>query len=168
MENAQQSPISGCIISILVADGVDIDAIVAVRMALKESGVSTRIVASHPGAIKSAQGIPIVTDCSLRLDESLRCDAVFIPGGNAIDRLCHDENALYFVRKAYKTGKVLASSDGGERVIIKAAQSANLPNGTFTGQGVVNHSDNDPHFFRRLAAAMAQRHFLNRPDAELI
>lgn len=168
MEKAEQSPISGCIISILVADGVDIDAIVAVRMALKESGVSTLIVASHAGAIKSAQGIPIVTDCSLPLDESLPCDAVFIPGGNAIERLCHNENALYFVRKAYKTGKVIASSDGGEKLVIKAAQSANLPNGAFIGEGVVNHTDNDPYFFRRLADAIAKRHLLYRPDADLI
>jgi len=168
MEKAQQTDISGCIISILVADGVDIDAIVAVRAALKDSGVSTRVVASHAGAIKSTQGIPVVVDCQLPIDDSLRCDAVFIPGGKAIERMCSNKDALTFIRNAYKHGKVLASSDGGEKLIIKAAQSASLPNGTFIGEGVVNHSDNDPHFFKRLATAIAQRHLLHRPDANLI
>jgi len=168
MEKTQQRNLTGSIISILVADGVDLDDIVAVRSALKESGVSTRIVASHAGAIKSVQGIPVATSCSLPVDDSLACDAVFIPGGRAIERMCNNKDVLHFILKAYKAGKVLASSDGGEKLIIKAAQSANLPNGTFIGEGVVNHSDNDPDFFKRLADAIANRQVLYRPDAELI
>jgi len=168
MEKTQQRDLAGSIISILVADGVDLDDIVAVRAALRESGVSTRIVASHAGAIKSVQGIPVATSCSFPVDDSLPCDAVFIPGGRSIESMCSNKDVLNFILKAYKAGKVLASSDGGEKLIIKAAQSANLPNGTFIGEGIVNHSDNDPNFFRRLIDAIAHRQELYRPDAELI
>ena len=168
MTPTQNAKVLGCNMIILVASGVDLDAIVAVRSTLKESGITTLVVASHPGAIKSAQGIPVVVDCSLPLDESLQFDAVFIPGGTGVERLSADENALMFIRKAYKNGKVISSSDGGERLVIKSAQSAQLPNGAFIGEGVINHSDNDTHFFRRLIDAIAQRNSFNRPDIDLI
>jgi len=155
-------------IAILASDGVDLDAILAVRNALKDSGISSLIVGCHLGAVKSAQGVNIEVESLLSVDDSVKYDGVFIPGGNGIDRLCNDENTIAFVRNAYKSGKLVASSEGGEKLVIKAAQSANMPNGAFVGEGVISQSDNDSHFLKRFLEAITDIQSFNRPDKDLI
>lgn len=168
MPNIQNSNPAAIIVVILVADGVDIDAIVAMRAALKSPAYTTLVIAAHHGAIKSAQGIPIVVDCSFPLHEGMQFDALFIPGGTGIERLCANQEVLLFIQQAYKNSKIIASSDGGERVVIKSAQFARLPNGAFIGEGVINHTDNDRYFFQRFIHALTERHLIQRPDVGLI
>ncbi|HEY0269347.1 MAG TPA: DJ-1/PfpI family protein [Methyloradius sp.] len=165
---AQQVDIKTVKIAILASNGVDLDAILAVRSALRDSGISSLIVGCHPGAIKSAQGVNIEVDSILSDEDCARYDGVFIPGGSGIDRLCDDENTISFVRNAYKNGKLVASSEGGEKLVIKAAQSAKMPNGAFVGEGVISQSDNDSNFLKRFLAAITHTQSFNRPDIDFI
>ncbi len=72
------------------------------------------------------------------------------------------------MRNAYKSGKLVASAEGGEKLVIKAAQSAKMPNGAFVGEGVISQADNDTHFLKRFLAAISDIPSFNRPDKDLI
>jgi catalase len=168
MKTTEQDSIKSLNIAILASDGVDLDAIVAVRRALKDSGISSLIVGCKAGVVRSAQGVNIEIDSNLAEINSIDYDGVFIPGGIGIDHLCDDENTISFVRNAYKNGKLVASSEGGEKLVIKAAQSAQMPNGAFVGEGVISQSDNDANFLKRFLAAITDMQSFNRPDKDFI
>ena len=155
-------------IAILATDGVDSDTLLAVRSALRDRGISSLIIGCRHGALRSAQGTHIEIDQMLADEDCAKYDGVFIPGGCGIDLLCEDKTTINFVLDSYKNGKIVASSVGGEKLVIKAAQTAKMPNGAFVGEGVISQSDNDSHFMKRFLVALTDIQSVKRPDIELM
>lgn len=168
MQTTQQVGNKTLKILILASDGVDLDAIVAIKRGLKSIGISSLIIGNKDGVIKSTQGTDVNLDGQFKDAASIEYTAIFIPGGSGIAYLCDEKNALSLICSAYKNGKLIATSQGGEKLVAKAAESAKLPNGTFIGEGVISQLENDRDFLKRFIAAVTQGQSYNRPDIELM
>ena len=108
-------------VAILAADGVDGDAVEAMRRALKAAGAVPKIVAPHGGTLKAEGGDALAVDFALLTVGSVLFDAVFVPGGaRSTTALASDGAAVLFVREAYKHCKAIAASGTG-RAVVEAA-----------------------------------------------
>src|SRR5690242_4554154 len=108
-------------VAILAADGVDGDAVEAMRRALKAAGAVPKIVAPHGGTLKADGGNALAVDFALLTVGSVLFDAVFVPGGaRSTTALASDGAAVLFVREAYKHCKAIAASGTG-RAVVEAA-----------------------------------------------
>ncbi|QDQ25567.1 catalase [Chitinimonas arctica] len=105
-------------IAILVADGVDGEAVERVRKALEAAGAVCKLVALTLGTVTSASGDALSVDHTLLTTPSVVFDAVFVPGGSHGLRACGD--ALRFVLEAYKHGKAIAASGDGLELLDEA------------------------------------------------
>jgi catalase len=108
-------------VAILAADGVDGDAVAAMRRALQAAGAVPKIVAPHGGFLKADGGGALAVDFTLLTVGSVLFDAVFIPGGApSTSALAGDGAAVLFVREAYKHCKAIAASGTGLAVVEAA------------------------------------------------
>ena len=112
-------------VAILAADGVDGDAVAAMRRALQGAGAVPKIVAPHGGSLKADGGGALAVDFTLLTVGSVLFDAVFIPGGaSSTSALAGDGAAVLFVREAYKHCKAIAASGTGLAVVEAAGVDA--------------------------------------------
>ena len=108
-------------VAILAADGVDGDAVAAMRRALQAAGAVPKIVAPHGGFLKADGGGALAVDFTLLTVGSVLFDAVFIPGAApSTSALAGDGAAVLFVREAYKHCKAIAASGTGLAVVEAA------------------------------------------------
>jgi catalase len=112
-------------VAILAADGVDGEAVDAMRRALLAAGAVAKIVAPHGGLLKAAAGAALAVDFTLLTVGSVLFDAVFIPGGAAsTSALAGDAAAVLFVREAYKHCKAIAATGTGLAILEAAGVDA--------------------------------------------
>ena len=167
MANSRKESIIGRTIAVLAAHGVDGKAVDAMRKALENTGATMKLIAPSLGKIKAAGGEQIDVDHSFPTVGSVLFDAVFSPGGEkSVAVLCADANAVLFVKEAYKHGKAIAATEGGARLIAKAAISAGAADGKFRGPGVIDATGkavNDA-FIKKFISAIAKHRFPERPD----
>jgi len=150
--------IAGSIVIILTTDGVDIDSVVAVRLALKDIVAKVGVAAPNPDEITSSQGLPIMVDYPLPLNEAFEFDAVFVPQSLGIDALCSDSQALKFIQNAYEAQKVIACSGNGFELIQTAASLNESPDRELMLKSVINYSNIGNDFFQLLVDALKARH----------
>ena len=163
MTTNRKDTIKGRRVAVLVADGVDADALYAVRKILEDGGAEIEIVASSMQDVKSTGNRMIKVHHRLPGPSPELYDAVFIPGGRSIELLCEDDHALMFVADAHRRSKVIATSGEAARVVYQATQtdtistsaamSSDLP---VNGGRVIHYIEGDGRqFFRRLVEAIA-------------
>ena len=163
MTTNRKDTIKGRRVAVLVADGVDADALYAVRKILEDGGAEIEIVASSMQDVKSTGNRMIKVHHRLPVPSLELYDAVFIPGGRSIELLCEDDHALMFVADAHRRSKVIATSGEAARVVYQATQtdtistsaamSSDLP---VNGGRVIHYIEGDGRqFFRRLVEAIA-------------
>lgn len=112
-------------VAILAADGVDGEAVDAMRRALLAAGAVAKIVAPHGGLLKAAAGAALAVDFTLLTVGSVLFDAVFIPGGAAsTSALAGDAAAVLVVREAYKHCKAIAATGTGLAILEAAGVDA--------------------------------------------
>jgi catalase len=112
-------------VAILAADGVDGEAVDAMRRALLAAGAVAKIVAPHGGLLKAAAGAALAVDFTLLTVASVLFDAVFIPGGAAsTSALAGDAAAVLVVREAYKHCKAIAATGTGLAILEAAGVDA--------------------------------------------
>jgi catalase len=107
-------------IAFLAADGVDAAGLQAVKAELMKVGAVVKVLAPHLGTLRSANGGSIGVDELIVTMPSVVFDAVFIPGGGAsVKALKASDEAVQFVREAFKHAKAMAAlGEGGDLLAV--------------------------------------------------
>ena len=118
-------------VAVLVADGVDGEAVENVCRSLAEAGAQSKLLAASLGSVNTAQGGRLKVDQTLVTTPSVLFDAVYLPPlakGPAL--LATNGDAVHFVLEAYKHCKAIAASGTG------AALLSSLGIAPLTAQGM--------------------------------
>lgn len=96
-------------VAILVADGVDGEAITFLLAQLQLQGASAKLLGPTSAPVRTAQGQTLPVDASQEGLPSIAFDAVFVPGGAAsVQALAGSGVALHYLLEAYKHLKPIA------------------------------------------------------------
>jgi len=118
--------IRGRKVAILVANGVELGAVVDAQKALTAAGAVPRIVGPNLGAVTTASGNTLDPDGTFETMPSVTFDAVMIPGGEAgANELGSFGQVLEFLKDQYRHCKPILLVGEGQRV----AEEAGLPVG---------------------------------------
>lgn len=141
-------------VAFLIADGFDDAQVKNTKSLLESKGARVQLIAPRLGLIKSSAGGTLKADQSLLTSSSVLFDAVYIPGGNSIDLLRAEADAIHFINEAYKHCKAIAAeAEGLELLDLTYVPHEGQP----TDAGVVlNKSAED------FAKAIAQHRFWER------
>lgn len=121
-------------IAILTADGVNDEAFTKVKKQLCDLGAMVFVVAPHHGFVSTISGDEYPIDESLLTAASVVFDAVFVAGGNSVETLMANADALHFVAEAYKHCKPIATDKDAAEFLDKA-----LPTVKFPAKGVTTN-----------------------------
>jgi catalase len=121
MTNSVKGGITTRTVAILAGDGVNDADLNGMKKALIEVGAQAKIVAPRLGILTSAKGAQLHIDFSFLTSSSVLFDAVYIPGGDkSIQALQQEDDAVEFVKEAYKHCKTLAATGAGGRFVRMA------------------------------------------------
>ncbi len=113
-------------VAILVADGVESEALVALHGGLRERGAIPRFVGSTLGNVNARSGGAVQAEATFETAPGVLFDAVVIAdGAEAIGRLVNDARALEFVKEQYRHCKPVLAIGKGRRLI----EAAGVPTG---------------------------------------
>ena len=108
-------------IALLVAEGVDAQAVRQTAQALIDEGAVVRLVGQRIGVLPGGGQQALDVDASFKNSPSALFDAAVIPDGeSAVDMLCGDGLALEFVRDQYRHGKPMLVLGDGLRLLEQA------------------------------------------------
>ncbi|OUM04097.1 catalase [Variovorax sp. JS1663] len=124
-------------VAILVADGIDGDAVEALQAALLEDGAIGRLVGPRIGPFVTASGTTLEADASMENEPGFLFDGLVLPdGAAAIDLLARDGHTAEFVKDQYRHGKTILALGAGQQLLDKAGIPPSLPSGE-TDPGVL-------------------------------
>jgi catalase len=152
-------------VAMLVADGVDGEALTIVSDALLSAGALPRWVGSRLGAVQTSSG-EIEVDVTVEAMPSVLFDAVVIPdGASAIELLAMDGRVMEFVKDQYRHCKPMLVFGAGETLLSKAGVPTTLPSGE-ADPGLVSAQAADAADAGQafMAALAAHRHFARETD----
>jgi catalase len=153
-------------VAILVADGVDGDALRAIADTLVAGGAVPRFVGPRLGAVASSTGEPLEIDVPMDAAPSVLFDAVVLPDGeDAVAALNGNGRVLEFVKDQYRYCKPILVLGAASQLLAKAGIPAALPNGE-RDPGLVLGSSSDSTAF--IAALARHRHFDRETDPPLV
>jgi catalase len=116
-------------VAILVADGVDAAALLALSERLTAEGAVPRFVSTHLGSVET-NGDPIEVDVSLEAAPAVLYDALVAPdGASAVRALTSDGHTLEFVRDQYRHCKPILVFGDGVAILEQAGVPLALPGG---------------------------------------
>jgi catalase len=108
-------------VAVLVADGVEADAVGQLADDLREQGAVPELLAPADGTVTTAEGGKLPVDRALPTMASVLYDAVVVPSGpQCVRALSQDGHALHFVAQAFKHGKALAALGAGVPLLDRA------------------------------------------------
>jgi catalase len=136
--------LSGRRVALLVANGVDGDAVRALADRVAAAGAVPRIVAPMLGEVLSSSGEALAADVSVEAMPSVLYDAAIVPDGDAaVDLLSGDGRVVEFVKDQYRHCKPLLAIGAGSRLLDKAGIPKTLPSGKPDAGLLVNESGGD-------------------------
>jgi catalase len=117
-------------VAILVADGVDDNAVSTMHTALLERGAVPRLVGARLGQIAGENGETYDVEATMETTPSVLYDAVFVPGGKrAVDLLGTLGHAAEFIKDQYRHAKPILALGAAIALVENAGVPARLPNG---------------------------------------
>ena len=120
-------------VAILATDGADTASIRTMQDALLAAGAQGKVVATHLGVLKGAEGDELPIDFSLLTTSSVLFDAVYVPGGaQSAATLALERDALEFVTDAYRHCKPMAATAEGAELLKSAGISGPEDEGILT------------------------------------
>ncbi len=160
MKNTIKDSIETRRIAVLAADGVDGNALNAMKKSLEAEGAMVKVIAPKLGFIKDAANGEIKVDESFLTAASVLFDAVFVPGGaKSVAALKGEADALHFISQAYKHCKAIAANEDSaallERAFIDPKQK---------DEGVIIANNADQPFIH----AIAKHRFWERETARKV
>ncbi len=122
--------IAGRKVAVLLADGVDSEALLALIDALDRAGVVTRMVASRLGTVRSEDDEPMEIDATLENSPAVLFDAMVLPAGSeSVEALTRDGHVLEFVKDQYRHGKTILALGDSAKILAEAGIPLTLPSG---------------------------------------
>ena len=117
-------------IAILVADGIDGEAVKALHAGLLEAGAVPRIVGARLGQVKTEQGEALDVEVTLETGPAVLYDALAVPGGHqAAQALGNVGHALEFIKDQYRHCKPILALGDGKALVENAGVPARLESG---------------------------------------
>jgi catalase len=125
-------------IAVLVADGVDANAVDEMKTALTGAGAVVHVLSSRLGTVKASgkgnAAVPV--DFRIVTMPSVGYDAVFVPdGADSTAALLADGDAVHFVAEAFKHAKAIAVVGEGQTLLRAAGVPADSNVGVVVGDG---------------------------------
>jgi len=117
-------------IAVIVADGVDGKAALALHAALSDAGAVPRFVGIKLGQVEAVTGDPIEVEVSLEAAPSVLWDAMIVPDGEAAaTALCNSGHALEFLKDQYRHCKTILLLGAASTLLEKAGIPPALASG---------------------------------------
>jgi catalase len=157
-------------VAIMVASGVDGEAVTALHAALVEQGAVPRFVGERLGEVETAEGDSIEADVTLEAAPAVLFDALVIPdGAAAIDALSTNGQALEFLKDQYRHCKAILAIGTGRQLLEKAGISPTLPSGEEDPGLLRFNMDSAESAVKAFVVAIARhRHFERQTDPPLV
>ena len=153
-------------IALLVADGVNGEAIAAIQEALKKSGAVSKLVGSRIGPFVTASGTVMVADASMENEPGFLFDALVLPAGQqGVETLTLDGHTQEFIKDHYRHCKTIMALGESYALLTDARVSEVLPSGQSDPGMVVAGVDDLPMALQSFVDALAKhRHPVRETD----
>jgi catalase len=154
-------------VAILVADGVNGNALRSLAERLTAAGAVPRFVGVRFGAAKSSSGEPIEIDVTIEATPSVLYDAVVLPdSAEAARQLAADARTLEFLRDQYRHCKPMLAL--GSELLKAATIPERLPSGK-PDPGLLVGKAGDPAIGEAFIKALAKhKHFDRETDPPVV
>ncbi|MEU9169601.1 catalase [Streptomyces sp. NPDC048420] len=157
-------------IAVLVTDGIDAEQVTSVRERLAAEGAIVEALAPTDGEVRGADGELYTVDRALPTVASVLYDAVLLPGGPVgTPPTAADQDALRFVRDAYRHGKPIGALGSGVGILSSLEPEGLTLSTEFhrveTDHGVVTETSPGPageEFLDAFVAAIAAHRHRDR------
>jgi catalase len=150
-------------VAILVAEGVDGEAALALHEALLEDAAVPRFVGAKLGQVASNTSDALEVEVSMETMPSVLWDGVIVPAGVAA-KLGEVGQALEFLRDQYRHCKTIMALGDGADLLMRAGIPAALPDGN-DDPGILAFAETSGDEAKHFEAALAQhRHFARETD----
>lgn len=152
-------------VAVLVADGVDDEALTTLQKMLGAEGAIVEVIAPR-GIFVTAADATMEADKTLLTVASVLYDAVFVPGGaNSVATLEAEADAIHFLNEAFKHCKPIGASGNGLQVLQTTYFARKLPednrDDTVEREGVVIGND-AAETVQKFMTAMTMHRFWQR------
>jgi catalase len=156
-------------IAILVADGVDGEALTKLHEALTAQGAVPRFVGPKMGSVESTTGDPVEVEVSMEAAPPVLFDALIVPDGDAVAALSKLGHAMEFVKDQYRHCKPMLLLGRATELLEKAGVPLKLPTGK-PDPGILQYKSGDAE--KGLAAFVEaltkHRHFERETDPPVV
>jgi len=130
-------------IAIMIAPGVDSQAIAAIQENLVEQGAVPVLISVRIGPVSCTDGSMLDAAASLENSPAVVFDALVLPPGDAVtDELADEGQALEFIRNIYRHGKAIFALGTAQALLDEAGIPLMLPDGD-ADPGLVFGNDGD-------------------------
>jgi catalase len=153
-------------IAILIADGTDGQAALAIHSALAARGAVPRFVGLKLGQAQSVTGDPIELEVTMEAAPSVLWDAMVVPDGEgAAQLLCNSGHALEFLKDQYRHCKPILLLGAGVAMLEEAGIPPTLPSGN-ADPGLLQYrgEETDEALQEFIGASAKHRHFARETD----
>ena len=153
-------------VAILVADGVDGAAAMALHAGLVEQGAVPRYVGPRLGQVKTEKGEALEVEGTLETMPSVLFDAAAVPGGKAAVKLLGNiGHAAEFIKDQYRHAKPILALGAGIDLLENAGVPIMLPSGAPDPGIIAEQSATAQRTLPRFIAAIARhRHHEREMD----
>ncbi len=136
MEQDQPKMAKGRKVAILVAKGVAISEIQALKAALAGESTCFEVVGPHLGPVEGVGGF-ICASKTFANCSSVLFDAIYVPGGKeSVEMLEEMPDAIRFIDEAYKHGKPIGASGDGIELVAVSQLGDLVSNAAAANEGV--------------------------------
>ena len=156
-------------VALLVADGVDGEAMTKLHEALTAQGAIPRFVGPKMGEVASTSGDPIEVEVSLEAAPPVLFDAAVFPDGDAVDVLLKLGHAVEFLKDQYRHCKPILLLGRAAELLAKAGVPTTLPSGK-PDPGLLQYkgAELDAALAAFVEALTKHRHFERETDPPLV
>jgi catalase len=158
-------------VAVLAADGVDSAALMQVKNALAEQGVTVEIISKRMGTLKGSTGEDVKVDKNYVIAASVMYDAVLVAGGaDGAAALKKHGDAIHWINETYKHCKTVGAIGEGVEVLQEARlEGLKLAHGddVTIDRGVVTARSADG-FARQFVDALAEYRHWERQDKDQV
>jgi catalase len=152
-------------IAILVADGIDGEAVKALHAGLLKAGAVPRIVGARLGQVESEQGEAMDVEVTLETGPAVLYDALAVPGGHeAAQALGNVGHALEFIKDQYRHCKPILALGDGKALVENAGVPARLESGEPDPGLLLLDGDAQEALPKFIQAIAKHRHFEREMD----
>ena len=146
-------------VAILVTDGCDREALLALVDRLIKEGAVPRFVSTKLGLVQPAAGDAFQVDVSLEAAPAVLYDALVLPDGAAgVEALRADGRTLEFIKDQYRHCKAILALGAGEQLLHACGIDVTVPDGQ-PDPGLIIASDTSAGTDEFVAAIAKHRHF---------